>query len=259
MSGDAMTGVILAAGRGARLTGGHADTPKCLVSLGDETLIARNIALLRNAGIGNVIVVVGCAADLVRRNCSEVTFVENDIFARTNSLYSLWLARTHLTGGFVVMNCDVLVHPQLLTDLLTARHEDALLIDYCGIDTVYGEEEMKVQVRRGCVVDISKVMAPAEADGENVGIARFGAEGARLLIEEMDAVVAAGEFKAWAPRAFKRFAARRPLHVVSTRGLPWIEIDFPEDYRRAVDVVLPQIEAARPITAAVDERIARTA
>ena len=254
-----MTGVILAAGRGARLNGGHADTPKCLVTLGDDTLIGRNIALLRAAGIDQVVVVVGCAADLVRRSCGQVTFVENDIFARTNSLYSLWLARTYLDGGFVVMNCDVLVHPQLLTDLLTARHEDALLVDYCGRDTTYGDEEMKVRFRRGCVADISKVMAPAEADGENVGIARFGAEGARMLIEEMDAVVAAGEFKAWVPRAFKRFAARRPLHVVGTRGLPWIEIDFPEDYRRAVDVVLPQIEAARAHTAAVDQRVARTA
>jgi len=254
-----MTGVILAAGRGARLNGGHADVPKCLVALRGETLLSRNIALLRHAGIDNVIVVVGCAADVVRRSCTEVTFVDNDIFARTNSLYSLWLARTHLTDGFVVMNCDVLVHPQLVTDLLTARHEDALLIDYCDSDTAYGDEEMKVRVRRGCVVDISKVMAPADADGENVGIARFGAEGARLLIEEMDAVVDAGEFKAWVPRAFKRFAARRPLHVVGTRGLPWIEIDFPEDYRRAVDVVLPQIEAAQAGAAVIDERIARTA
>ena len=259
-----MTGVILAAGRGARLNGGHGDAPKCLVPLGGETLLARNIALLRNAGVDDVIVVAGCAADAVKRSASQVTFVENDIFARTNSLYSLWLARTHLTGGFVVMNCDVLVHPQLLTDLLTSRHEDALLIDYCDSDTTYGDEEMKVRVRRGCVADISKVMAPAEADGENVGIARFGADGARLLIEEMDALVAAGEFKAWVPRAFKRFAARRPLHVIGTRGLPWIEIDFPEDYRRAVDVVLPQIEGAEAGTvisgtAVGNQRIARTA
>src|SRR5690349_1184955 len=115
-----MTGVILAAGRGARLNGGHADTPKCLVTLGSETLLARNVALLRNAGIEDVVVVIGCAADVVRRSSLPVTFVENDIFARTNSLYSLWLARTYLAGGFVVMNCDVLVHPQLLTDLLTA-------------------------------------------------------------------------------------------------------------------------------------------
>jgi choline kinase len=253
-----MTGVILAAGRGARLNGGNGDDPKCLVSLGGQTLLARNVALLRKAGIDNIIVVVGCAADTVRSSCSQVTFVENAIFARTNSLYSLWLARPHLGDGFVVMNCDVLVHPQLLTDLLTSRYEDALLVDYCEEGVTYGDEEMKVRVRRGCVADISKTMPPAEADGENVGIARFGAEGARLLIEEMDALVAAGEFKAWVPGAFKRFAARRPLHVIGTRGLPWTEIDFPEDYRRAVDVVLPQIEGATAGTAS-GERIARTA
>ena len=148
-----MTGVILAAGRGARLNGGHGDAPKCLVQLGGQTLLSRNITLLRNAGIDEVIVVVGSAADAVRRSAPEVTFVENDIFARTNSLYSLWLARTYLTNGFVVMNCDVLVHPQLVTDLLTARHEDALLIDYCDDDTIYGDEEMKVRVRRGRVLE----------------------------------------------------------------------------------------------------------
>jgi len=44
------------------------------------------------------------------------------------------------------------------------------------------------------------------------------------------------------PRAFKAFAERRPLHAIGTRGFPWTEIDFPEDYRRAVEVVLPHIE-----------------
>jgi choline kinase len=251
-----MTGVILAAGQGARLNGGHADTPKCLVSLGGESLLARNVRMLRNAGIADIVVVVGCGADMVRRTCPDATFVENSIFARTNSLYSLWLTREHLGDGFLVMNCDVLVHPQLVTDLLSAWHEDALLVDYCDEQTSYGDEEMKVIVRRGRVTDISKVMDPADADAENVGIAKFGAGGARLLVDEMDAIVDAGEFKAWVPRAFKRFAARRPLHVIGTRGLPWIEIDFPEDYRRALDVVLPRIEAGH---GAVDERIARTA
>ena len=251
-----MRGVILAAGQGARLNGGHADMPKCLVSLGGESLLARNVRMLRGAGVDDVIVVVGCAADMVRRTCPEARFVENPIFARTNSLYSLWLTREHLRDGFLVMNCDVLVHPQLVADLLGAWHEDALLVDYCDAQAEYGDEEMKVAMRRGCVTDISKVMAPPDADGENVGIAKFGREGARLLVEEMDALVAAGDLKAWVPRAFKRLAARRPLHVIGTRGLPWIEIDFPEDYRRALDVVLPRIEAGH---GAVDERIARTA
>jgi choline kinase len=237
-----MRGIILAAGRGARLNGGNNDMPKCLVTLGGETLLSRNVRLLRTAGIDDVVVVIGCAADTVRRTCPGVTFVENARFAQTNSLYSLWLARPLLTEGFVVMNCDVLVHPQLVGDLMSARHEDALLLAYRDEDTQYGDEEMKVRVRCGRVVDISKTMDPNEADGENLGIVKFGADGASLLVDEMDALVAAGNHKAWVPRAFKAFAERRPLHAIGTRGFPWTEIDFPEDYRRAVEVVLPQIE-----------------
>jgi choline kinase len=240
-----MKGIILAAGRGARLNGGDRDLPKCLVTVGGETLLSRNVRLLRSAGVEDVVVVIGCAADTVRRACPGVEFVENARYAQTNSLYSLWLTRPLLAGGFVVMNCDVLVHPQLLGDLLTARHDDALLLAYRDGDTRYGDEEMKVRVRYGRVVDISKSMDPDEADGENVGIAKFGAAGAQLLAKEMDALIAAGNHRAWVPRAFKAFADRRPLHAVSTRGFPWIEIDFPEDYRRAVEVVLPQIEHDR--------------
>lgn len=237
-----MTGVILAAGRGARLNGDRSDMPKCLVTIGGETLLSRNIRLLRRAGIDDIAIVVGCAAETVRRTCSDVTFVENPIYAQTNSLYSLWLARPLLTSGFVVMNCDVLLHPQLLSDLLTARHEDAILLAYREPGTSYGDEEMKVRVRGGRVVEMSKAMPPEEADGENVGVVKFGAAGARLLVSKMDALIAAGEQKAWVPKAFAAVAAERPLYAIGTRGFPWTEIDFPEDYRRAVEVVLPEID-----------------
>src|SRR6185436_19282605 len=83
---------------------------------------------------------------------------------------------------------------------------------------------------------------PTDADGENLGVGKFGATGARLLVAEMSKLIAAGDIKAWVPRAFQEFAAQRPLYAIGTRGLPWTEIDFPEDYRRAVDVVLPEIE-----------------
>jgi choline kinase len=116
-------------------------------------------------------------------------------------------------------------------------------------------------VRCGRVVDISKTIRPDMADGENVGIAKFGPTGACRLIDEIDALIAGGGHNAWVPRAFKAFAQKQPLHVVGTRGLPWIEIDFPEDYRRAVEVVLPQIDGdlssvptASPIVARVVAR-----
>jgi choline kinase len=236
-----LKGIILAAGKGSRLNGTAGDKPKCLLRVGETTLLERQISTLRATGVDDIAVVVGCQAEGVRQVCGRgVQFVENSRYAQTNSLYSLWLARQLLLDGFVVMNCDVLLHPQLLADLVTSRHEDALLLAYS--DGPLGDEEMKVQVRRGCVVTMSKTMASDLADGENVGVVRFGREGARRVVELLDARVAAGGLRDWAPRAFDDFAKERPLHVIGTRGYPWTEIDFPEDYHRAVNEILPEIE-----------------
>jgi L-glutamine-phosphate cytidylyltransferase len=243
-----MRGIILAAGKGSRLNGTIGDKPKCLLRVGDKTLVERQIESLRWVGIDDIVVVVGCQAERVRRTCGhDLTYIENTRFAQTNSLYSLWLARPLLVDGFVVMNCDVLFHPQLLEDLVTARDEDALLIAYT--EGLLGDEEMKIKVRRGRVVEIAKTLAPDEADGENLGIVKFGAAGARLVTRLLDERVSAGSLRDWAPKAFGEFARLRPLNVIGTRGYPWIEIDFPEDYERAVREVLPAIEGeddARP-------------
>jgi len=236
-----MKGVILAAGKGSRLNGTLGDKPKCLLRVGDKTLVERQIETFRAVGIDDIAIVVGCQAERVQRTCGHrLTYVENTRFAQTNSLYSLWLARPLLLDGFVVMNCDVLFHPQLLDDLVTSRHEDALLIAYS--DSPLGDEEMKIKVRRGRVVEIAKTLAPDEADGENLGVVKYGADGARVLAELLDRRVAGGNLRDWAPKAFEEFAEIRPLHVIGTRGLPWTEIDFPEDYERAVREVLPAIE-----------------
>src|SRR5262249_29607410 len=143
---------------------------------------------------------------------------QNERYASTNSLYSLWLARDLLADGFVVLNGDVLFHPQLLTDLLTARYEDALLMAPWVANQIYSDEEMKVSVRRGRVAATDKQLPPDDVDGENVGIAKFGAAGAAVLVEELCRIVADGGVRDWLPRAFDAFSRRRPLHVVDSRG-----------------------------------------
>lgn len=237
-----MNAIILAAGKGTRLDGA-AVKPKCLVEIGGSTLLHRQIDTLRSLDVREIVVVVGFGAESIRDECDdEISFVENAKFGETSSLYSLWLAREHLGGGFVVLNSDVLFHPQMLADLLESSHPDALLISDSDPNPL-GDEEMKIKVRDRLVVDISKEIDPLHADGENVGIVKFGPAGAKVLVQYMDQLIANGSKKDWAPRAFLEYARRHPLHALSTRGLPWIEIDFPEDYQRAVSEIFPQIES----------------
>jgi choline kinase len=237
-----MNAIILAAGKGTRLDGA-AVKPKCLVEVGGATLLHRQIEALQSLNVQKIVVVIGFGGDSIREECSdEISFVENIHFAETSSMYSLWLAREHLADGFVVLNSDVLFHPQMLANLLESERDDALLISDTDPNPL-GDEEMKVKVKEELVVDISKDMDPLEADGENVGIVKFSPSGARLLVDYMNTLIESGAVKDWAPRAFREFARRHPLHALSTRGLPWIEIDFPEDYQRAVNEVYPQIES----------------
>jgi choline kinase len=239
-----MKAIILAAGKGTRLNGLDLK-PKCLFEVGGETLLERQVATLRELQINDIVIVLGFEAERIRRLYEHTaSFVINSRFEETSSLYSLWLAREHLLDGFVVLNCDVLFHPQLLARLLSSPCDDALLVDLVDKHNNHlGDEEMKVKISDGLVVDIRKDMDPAEADGENVGIVKFSANGARRLVEEMDRLISRGQLKDWAPRAFREFATRFPLHAISTAEYPWIEIDFPEDYRRAKEEVFPRIDA----------------
>jgi len=252
-----MRGIILTAGRGDRLKPVTGDRPKCLATVGGCTILERQLRALRACGVSRIAVITGYRSEDVRRMSGPaIEFVHNPRYAVTNSLYSLWLARDLLGDGFVVLNCDVVFHRQLLADLLTARYEDALLMAFRGRDELYSDEEMKLRVRNGRVIEISKTLLEDDADGESIGIAKFGPAGAALLVEEMDRLIAAGAIKDWAPAAFAAFCRRRPLHVVDHRGLPWIEIDSPNDYWRACTHIAPMLDDAAPGSGAVVRRTA---
>ena len=100
---------------------------------------------------------------------------------------------------------------------------------------------MKVKVQGDRIMDIRKDMNPADADGENVGVLKFSAAGSCGLFAKVAELVSRGVVNAWAPRAFQELCPAHPLYAVSTEGLPWIEIDFPEDLERARTEIYPRI------------------
>jgi L-glutamine-phosphate cytidylyltransferase len=243
-----MRAVILAAGSGSRLRPVIGANPKCLAVVGHRTLLEHQLDALRAHAFDDITVVVGYRKDRIAPVCGrDVHLVYNPDYATTNSLYSLWLARDLLSDGFVVLNSDVLFHPHLLTRLLTSRHEDALLMSAREPGARYSDEEMKVSVRDGCVVAIDKSLEDGRIDGENVGIAKFGPDGASAIVRHADELVKAGRRREWLPRAFHAFSQQRPLCVIETGGYPWIEIDFPEDYERACHDTWPAINDSRLI------------
>ncbi len=231
-------GVILAAGTGSRLRASGNGRPKCLLRVGGHPLIEHQLNMLHRAGVERICVVVGHHADQVRfvtkRQCTCIT---NSCYAETNSLYSLWLARNWVRGPFVLLNSDVLAHPWIYLRTVSAGGT-ALAYDSSSGDE---GEQMKVAFVHGRLRSIGKDLPAEEADGENVGIIRFGREAAAMLFDEASALVASGQTACWAPAAVNRIAGCVPIRGVNVAGLLWTEIDFPEDLIDARERVWPGI------------------
>jgi L-glutamine-phosphate cytidylyltransferase len=231
--------LILAAGYGSRMGDLTADRPKAMLDVDGRSLIEHQLDALASYGVRDVTVVVGYQAQRMREHLGKrVTFVENKRYRETNSVYSLWLARDVLRRGAMVMNSDLLVSQELFGRLVMAPVEDAVLVDRTS---EMDEEEMKVKIWQGFAVDFGKDLPASDAHAENVGILKFGAEGGRRLVEHLDALIGGGLVNAWAPRAFRALASAWPLRAIDTAGLPWTEIDFPEDLARAREVIAPAI------------------
>src|SRR5262252_3777341 len=240
--------VILAAGNGTRMGSLTADRPKAMLDVDGRSLIDRSLDALAACGITDVTIVAGYQQQRLRDHLgNRVRFIDNARYRETNSLYSLWLAREVLSGGAVIMNSDILVSPELLRRLTASPVQDAVLIDDAS---PLDDETMKVKTWQGFAIDFGKDLPPWDADGENVGVLKFGPRGGKRLVGHLDALITAGHENAWAPMAFRAVAQEWPLRAVTTDGLPWTEIDFPADLDRARQIIVPAMIRARQRKAA---------
>ncbi|MET9960332.1 phosphocholine cytidylyltransferase family protein [Streptomyces sp. NPDC006326] len=195
-----MIGLVLAAGAGRRLRPYTDTLPKALVPVGpegdEESLTVLDLTLGNFAAVGltEVAIVVGYRKEAVyaRREALEakygvkITLIDNDKAEEWNNAYSLWCARDVLGRGVILANGDT-VHPVSVEQtLLAARGNGQKII--LALDTVksLADEEMKVVVDgdKG-VRKITKLMDPADATGEYIGVTLIEPEAAEALAEAL--------------------------------------------------------------------------
>lgn len=97
-----MRAVILAAGRGSRMSTRTEDRPKCLVELAHKPLISRQISALRGGGVSNIGIVRGYLGTKI--NIEDATYFENPRWAETNMVMSLVAAASWLQSDSVVIS-----------------------------------------------------------------------------------------------------------------------------------------------------------
>lgn len=243
-----MKAVILAAGLCTRIRPVANGLPKCLLWFGGQTILDFQIESLFDAGIETLAIVVGYGKehiiDHVAREhpekCGSISFIVNPEFASTNNIYSLWLARHWVEGSdFICVNADVLYHPKIILPAIATRADISIIID---LDKEFREESMKVIIRDGRVLAMSKLIPRQESNGTYLGITTFSRGICKNLFGAMEALIEEGRVNDFFKVAVERLIARGTrVGFTKTGGLPWTEVDDAYDLLDAQTNVYPRL------------------
>ena len=241
-----MIGLILAAGASRRLRPLTDTLPKALVPVdGERTVLDLTLANFAEIGLTEAAIIVGYKAEAVRERVAafesaygiKIRLVHNDKAEEWNNAYSLWCARDLLGEGVLLANGDT-VHPVSVEHaLLGARGGDKRVI--LALDTVkqLADEEMKVVwTAEDGVRRITKLMDPAEATGEYIGVTLIEPEAGEQLADALRATFERDPqlyyedgYQELADRGFR-------VDVQPIGEVAWVEIDNHADLARAREI-----------------------
>jgi len=216
--------IILAAGIGSRL-GNPRPKPLTQLSTG-EMIMGRQVEYLQQVvSVDDILVVVGFKKDLIMEEFSELSYVFNNVYDRTNTSKSLLKAMRKVRSDDVIwLNGDVVFDPEVLTRVVAAD-ASCMAVNTASV----AEEEVKYTVAAdGSINAVSKTVV--NALGESVGINKIVASDIPLFIEMLERCEDDDYFE----RGIE-FAIENGLKIypVDVSDVLCIEVDFTEDLEQA--------------------------
>ncbi|MCK5807434.1 aminotransferase class I/II-fold pyridoxal phosphate-dependent enzyme [bacterium] len=131
-----MQALILAAGMGRRLGPHTKDNTKCMLKVHDTTLIERTLDNLDSVGVTKLILVVGYKRENLqnflgnRYKNVDIEYVVNPIYATTNNIYSLYLAKDSLLeDDTILLESDLIFDKSILEMLLNDKNSNLAVVD----------------------------------------------------------------------------------------------------------------------------------
>lgn len=234
--------ILLVAGRGRRLGPLTERQPKCLIEVAGAPILHRTLEGLARVGIEHVTLVVGYRQDDVRASVGaqyagmSVSYVHNDRHERTNTAYSLWLAREALDSRVMLLEGDIVCEAETLQRVLESAGSTSSA--WAGIPIAPGRDEgILLAPADGCVREVQLVRDPTARPPRF----KYKCAGIQVLDRalgaafrcELDREVAFGRLNTFADLVLGRTFAGHDVRLCSLQGYGWAEVDDADDLRLA--------------------------
>ena len=221
-----MRALLLAAGKGTRISRYLSGNPKCTVDIGGERLICYTL------GITETALVLGYKADVIRETVKghEVSFYYNPFYDVTNSIASAWFARDFFkdTDDLLIMNADVFLEEGVLDDMMGTELSPVLFAD----ETRKEEADYKFYYENNVLMKYGKELTGEDITGEYIGAAKLDAGFIPEFVEQMDVMIGRQEHSVWWENVLYAMTDRRKVYVRNIENRFWAEVDYIEDYER---------------------------
>ena len=229
-----MIALLLNSGRGSRMGDETREHPKCMTRISDtETIISWQVRLLRACGVTEAVVTTGPFAELLRDHLESLDsgirfrYVANPLYAETNYIYSMYLARALLRDDVLLLHGDLVLHPALMQALVSSD------VSRCVTDRTLPlpEKDFKARLENGRIraIGIDRFGPDCEASQPAYHFLRADFE---RWMAEIVRFVERGERGCYAENAFNAASAEIPLYPLEAEGRLCSEIDTPEDLQR---------------------------
>lgn len=237
-TGRNVNAVVLAASQGSlgELT---KDKPKTLLEVNGKTLLATQVDEFNHMGIKDISVVRGFKKEKVK--LTNIKSIDNDDFADTKELYSLYLAKDQLKENTVISYGDIIFKRYVLHELLNDQNNITLVVDAdcdekgADKDFVTASEKYDRTNYLGTSVfkKMGSTLAGHEISGEFIGLWKVNSTGAALVRQALETLSKRSDFKSMTcSDLFNEIARDNSIAVKYISGA-WLDVDTLVDYQNA--------------------------
>jgi choline kinase len=230
-----MKAILLAAGRGTRISRVIEEIPKCTLPVEGKPLIRRTVEMLLAEDI-QPIVCIGYQYKKIQEALRglDVKYYYNPFFDVTNSIASLWFAHNELAEEDVLLlNADVYFQKEILDSVISDPNETVMTIDETRTKT----GDYFFSLMGGCIKKYGKDLTLEERSCEYVGIAKIKKSFIPLFQNRLKDLIETQKHNLWWENVLYSFSEERNLYTVDVHGYFWAEIDYFDDYERIMDYI----------------------
>lgn len=229
-----MKAILLAAGKGTRISRMIDEIPKSTLPVNGIPLIRRTVMMLIEKNIKPIVCVGYCKEKIYKAlEGLDVEYYYNPFYDATNSIASLWFARDEFTEDTIILNADVYFTEVILNQVINNKNDSVLMVDKSRIEI----GDFFLQLENEYITKYGKELDLSERSCEYVGIGKIKVEFIDEFKKRLNYLIDNKQYDLWWENILYSFIEEMKIKTIDVEGEFWAEIDYLDDYERILNYV----------------------